>query len=209
MASSCSDLIVLEPPVVTLAPDEKLYNPFRVRAKQELASASDKPKAWRSSQMLQTAVGKQLVALRSQGVELSFRERVFLFLNEPGSSRSASRLGRLMQLILLGSAVTCMFETVTNVTYATGADLWIGMKVLFNIIFTLEMVLRLATYVPCVEAGRDPYVLLDVLSVVPFWVRVTLYGQTMAQDKYLTKEGAGMGIRVLEAVSSVRLLKLC
>ena len=31
----------------------------------------------------------------------------------------------------------------------------------------------------------------------------------MSTDKYLAKEGAGMGIRVFEAISSVRLLKLC
>eukprot|EP00966_Prymnesium_polylepis_P065006 1508369-Prymnesium_polylepis.2 len=144
-----------------------------------------------------------------RGETLSYRECAFLLVNEPSSSRSAYYIGKFLQGLLLLSAFASIFETVTSVTHGTGAGMWIALKQLFSFFFSIEMILRLVSYVPCSSAPYDVYVWLDVLQVVPFWIRFLMYSDSMSTAKYLTKEGAGMGIRVLEAISSARLLKLC
>ena len=41
----------------------------------------------------------------------------------------------------------------------------------FNVLFTLEALLRVATYLPLRAAWRDASLWLDCVTVIPFWVR--------------------------------------
>ena len=141
-----------------------------------------KRKPWRSSGLLlQTRSGGLLLAKRMRGETLSCREACFLLMNEPSTSREAFYVGRSLQGLLVLSAIASIWETVTSVTSNTGADMWVSLKVLFNIIFTIEMSVRLVTYVPITSAPHDAYVWLDILQTWGFWVRLRPHLRRNAQ----------------------------
>ena len=139
-------------------------------------SSPHKRKPWRSSGLLQTRSGGLLLAKRMRGEQLTTRESLYLLMNEPSTSRAAFYVGRSLQSLLVLSTIASTWETVTSVTSSTGAGIWVGLKVLFNIIFTIEMSVRLASYVPFSSAPSDAYVWLDILQVLGFWVRTTRDG---------------------------------
>ena len=66
-----------------------------------LVAAMFGAKNFREQMLLQTDMGTALVAMRERGEALSFRENLFLLLNEPGSGRTALWLGRVIQLCLV------------------------------------------------------------------------------------------------------------
>ena len=80
---------------------------------------------------------------------------------------------------------------------------------LFNLFFTVEAVLRVVSFIPFHRLLHSGYVLLDFISVTPFYVRMFLYPVSLESDNYLSKAGAGISIRVFEALGALRLLKLC
>ena len=47
----------------------------------------------------------------------------------------------------------------------------------FQIIFTVEAIARIATYIPAHFAYRDVFVILDIATVLPFWIRVIFYNR--------------------------------
>ena len=166
--------------------------------------------SWRSSGMLlQTQAGSSLVALRERGEVLTWRESLYLVLNEPASGAAAFWFGRLMQVFLVGSALSSTYETVTSVNQATGPGLWIQIKIGFNLLFTAEMLVRIFTFIPFRSALRSGYVWLDILTVLPLYLRMMLYPSSMEEANYLTKAGAGITIRVVDSFVAFRILKLC
>lgn len=75
---------------------------------EQLASAPNSSGS-SSSMLLQTSMGMSLVAARERGEQLTCRESLYLILNEPGSSRCAFWVGRVMQLLLTLSALTTTY----------------------------------------------------------------------------------------------------
>ena len=96
---------------------------------------------------------------------------------------------------------------------ANGKPLRVGVFIsfedFFNVVFSFEAGLRFVSYYPLSSGGRDPILYLDVLTVLPFWLRLLVHPSSMTPDGYLDVSRRGMTIRVLEAFSSLRLLKLC
>lgn len=165
---------------------------------------------WKTSGiLLQTITGSELYAKRERGDGLTLRERLFLVLNEPASGRGAYWFSRLTQFLLVTSSLTVTYETVSFVNQATGPEIWKWSKLIFNAIFTVEALLRIASFQPLLKIYRDPLMWLDVLTVLPVYLRVLIYPDSMDATSYLNKEGAGITIRVIEALAAFRILKLC
>jgi hypothetical protein len=109
--------------------------------------------------------------MRERHEELSCREHLFLFLNEPASGRFAYWFGRLMQLLLIASTLSATYETVGFVNQVTGPDIWIMLKLGFNAIFTVEAILRIISFIPIRVIHHSTLVWLDIITVLPVYLR--------------------------------------
>ena len=146
----------------------------KLQADEEYWSVIDRlvGRKWKSSGMLlQTTTGSILVAMRERHEELSCREHLFLFLNEPASGRFAYWFGRLMQLLLIASTLSATYETVGFVNQVTGPDIWIMLKLGFNAIFTVEAILRIISFIPIRVIHHSTLVWLDIITVLPVYLR--------------------------------------
>ena len=161
-----------------------------------------------SGMVLQTDAGVMMVARRERGDHLSVREMVFLFINEPASGRIAYLFGRLMQILLIASALTTTYETVTWVNEVTGPAVWLYTKICFNIIFSVEALMRIVTFVPLRRIHRSYFVWLDLVTVSPLWLRMVIDPASMRAAEYLSKNSP-FYMRVIEACAAFRILKLC
>ena len=98
------------------------------------------------------------------------RERLFLFLEEPGAGTANFLFGLSMWVLLLLSAATTTLETLAFWHSWVGTRAFLYAKMGLNVVFTLEAALRVVSYIPFRRAWRSPILWLDVLTVVPFWV---------------------------------------
>ena len=155
------------------------------------------------------ATAAELIAAQARGTRLTRRQRVYLLLNEPVSSKQAMWLGRGMWLMLFLYAASTTCQTIVTVTEATTASPFIVLRYFFNVIFSLEAFARICSYQPMKAALKDPFVWIDVATVLPFWLRLMALPNTVTPGTYLVYDLDHQGMRVLEAVSTVRLLKLC
>ncbi len=151
-----------------------------------------------------------LLARRVQGSKLTRRERCFLFLEEPGASRSAFCFGAAMWTLLLLSAAFAALESLTRWREENGVSNYpfLVAKIFFNVCFTLEALARVATYIPLSQAVQAPSLWLDVLTVVPFWVRVVTAPDSLSPDVYSERSADEYWLRVFESLATLRLLKL-
>ena len=114
------------------------------------------------------------------------------FLDTPDSGPWARLFAFVMLvLILLNSVLLCLSTLPKN--HGGWMD---ETEVVFNIIFTIELLVRLVPLEKVWEC--DTYLAFDVLAIVPGWLII------------LSKEeGAGVGVvRVMKALRMLRLLKL-
>ena len=145
-----------------------------------------------------------LIGLRVRGQQLSLRQQIFLVLEEPFSSLSAYIVSIVIRATLVLAAATSTCETVEALTDHTGTTPWLIASVALNAILTLEAVVRVMCYEPSrVAALRDAFVWLDVICILPLWVRFLVFPQLTSLPR-----SAG-AMRVFVALASVRLLKLC
>jgi hypothetical protein len=168
--------------------------------------------------------------VRDGDSSLSQRERVFLFLEEPNAGDASWLVGVLLWASLFGWMGCCTMETVEAVQSEESAKIFIVAKYVFNVIFSIEAVLRLLTY-QSHEFDRRSWLLhllgsgivwLDVLCCIPFWLRVGLCPETLQPAHYFDRAlpldpvAGGLDlqttifdvIRLMEAMASIRLLKL-
>ena len=145
----------------------------------------------------------------ARGERLHWRQRLFLLINEPASSRRALVVAYIMWFFLAFWAFVTITESVTFVTDRTGPTAWLLFRYSFNVLFTLEGMLRVLSHYPVKRALKDAFFYLDVLTITPFWLRLIVHPTSLREAAYLDLVDRSMSIRVLEALSSFRLLKLC
>lgn len=154
-----------------------------------------------------------LLARRNRGLALTQRQRVFLFLEEPSAGRLSSWFSLFMTVTLLTAAVSSTLETLVFWQEWVGPNCFIVAEILFNSIFTCEALLRVATYTPFRHVWRMPMLWLDVLTILPFWLRLWVVPASFAPDAYLSRhshpnDDVSFMIRVVGTLASWRLLKL-
>ena len=122
--------------------------------------------------VVQSGTAADLLALKARGFELSRRERLFLLMNEPASSQAAMWFGNLMWILIIAYSIFETCESVKWIADGSGPQLWKFLRYLFNIFFTCEACVRVTSFIPWSEFWREPYIWLDILTVIPFWIRV-------------------------------------
>lgn len=154
----------------------------------------------------------RLLARRVQGYRLSWRETAFLYLQEPQALRTcgSTLVHAIVWLNIILFAAKVLLESNRSITANVGPALFCALHIGLNAAFTVEAAVRAATYIPSKRALSDPLIWLDLLTCVPFWIRLLVAPSTLTPSEYLTRGGdPGSSIlRVLEALASLRVIKL-
>ena len=113
--------------------------------------------------------------------------------------------GITMWTLLLLSALVTTIETMQLWRDLVPTSAFIAARLGFNVIFTLEAAARVLTYQPMRFALRSPILWLDVLTVVPFWVRLTVDPGCFTPANYYLRKPTALDflLRILESLASV------
>jgi hypothetical protein len=158
-----------------------------------------------------SAAAASLIGLQLRGTRLTLRQQAYLLLEEPSSSGAAHMLSLFIGCVTLLSAAATTSESIHELADPSSAALWLGANFAFNIFFTAEAFVRVLCYEPTRAAAlHDAFIWLDVLTILPFWLRVGCYPHTLTPAHYLISTGNKSDwLRLVEACASLRLLKLC
>ena len=156
--------------------------------------------------------GQLLLLRRMQGHRLGWRSYCFLFVNEPSSGLPARVFGRLVWLHVMAAMLLSMAESVDWVVVRVGGGAlpWLYARVYLTLFFTAEATLRLigtSTIVPLRKGLAQGTIYLDLLSVVPFWLRLLFYPTSVTAAAYLLPHSRPLWLRIFEAAGEFRLLK--
>ena len=122
----------------------------------------------------------EIVARMAQNQPVSFRERLFLIMTEPSTGRVAKLVATTAWLIVLADGAATILETEAAITEATGTMFWVYYKFAINFAFTVEAIIRFYSFIPLAEAWRQPFTWLDLLTLIPFYVRIGFFWDTVA-----------------------------
>ena len=109
---------------------------------------------------------------------LAFKKRVFSFLTQPSSSRAAYYWSVVMTMIIIGSVLTLVLQTVYDLSYTDGQkQAFFDLELFFTLIFLMEYVTRLASvpdygYLP--RLMIQPSWVIDLVAILPFFVELIL-----------------------------------
>ena len=157
---------------------------------------------WKGSGIqVHTTEAGDIVAKLIQGKKITARERMFLVMTEP-STGTAAKLVAIATWVIVGSEmIASIIETLSYVNESTGDRPWLYAKVGFNVFFNVESFVRIWSFFPRERAWADPFVWLDALTLIPFYLRVGFYPETLfgAASASLSQAGRPLHMRLLEA----------
>ena len=122
----------------------------------------------------------EIVARMAQDQPVSFRERLFLVMTEPSTGRVAKLVATFSWLVVLADGAATILETEAAITEATGTMFWVYYKFAINFAFTVEAIVRFSCFIPLAEAWRQPFTWLDLLTLIPFYIRIGFFWDTVA-----------------------------
>lgn len=122
----------------------------------------------------------------------SCRELVKEFMDDSNSSRPAAFFHLFLLLSIVASTIIVICSTVEEVTIPQEKTL----ELIFNILFSAELFVRLAVADTCSDNCSDPFLWIDALAILPYWLEV---GMNL---------NGGFIFEVLQAMRILRLLKL-
>ena len=122
----------------------------------------------------------EIVARMAQNQPVSFRERLFLVMTEPSTGRVAKLVATFSWLVVLADGAATILETEAAITEATGTMFWVYYKFAINFAFTVEAIVRFSCFIPLAEAWRQPFTWLDLLTLIPFYIRIGFFWDTVA-----------------------------
>ena len=155
-----------------------------------------------------SAEAQRLLVRRARGEQLPLRNQMYLVVNEPTSGLWAHVVGAFVWTHVVAYCCLLCLESTEGLTISTGPAPWMWGRLYFNTAFTCEAAVRIFAHIPVWRAARDPTVWLDMLSILPFWIRWTLYPQSVTKTSYLLRSARPMWIRFFESAGNFRLLKL-
>ena len=62
-------------------------------------------------------------------------------------------------------------ESVNELTTVSGPWPFLITEILLSLFFTVEAVVRVSSYIPFRKARSNIFIWLDVLTILPFWMR--------------------------------------
>ena len=182
-----------------------------VRTRRAIFSVLRTPTSiWESANLTYShAAAASLIGRRVQGERLTWRQHAFLILEEPASGPAAYVLSLVLRATIALNVVASTLESLSRVTEVTGVLVWSYIAMACNGVLTLEACARILCYLPRRAAAlRDPFVWLDALSVLPFWLFLML-NLGLRANRPTATESTSWYLRLLVSLGSVRLLKLC
>lgn len=113
-----------------------------------------------------SAAAASLIGMQLRGEALTVSQRVYLMLEEPTSGVSAYVLSVFIRATTVSMAISTTLESIEWITEVTGATPWLFCNLLFNVLFTLEMLARVTCYEPSrASALKDAFIWIDMLTV--------------------------------------------
>ena len=153
-----------------------------------LQSAQDKLHAMNYDRTISRAVRRR----RRRGI----RTRVLLFLDEPKSSMTAGAVFNLVVVLILISVATVFVDSMPGINEPTQVVVEV-LEVVCSVVFSIEVLLRISCTESIISCSSDPFMWIDVMSVLPFLLKYTIFQASGEVD-----------LDFLRLVRLLRLLKL-
>ena len=154
-----------------------------------LQSAQDKLRALNYDRNISRAVRRR----RRRGM----RTRILLFLDEPKSSVASSIVFNLVVVLILISVGTVFVDSMPGIDEPTQVVVEV-LEVVCSVVFSVEVLLRIFCTDSIISCSSDPFMWIDVLSVLPFALKYTIF-QAVSSE---------VDLDFLRLVRLLRLLKL-
>ncbi len=147
--------------------------------------------------------------------KISFKRRVYDFLEYPELGKNATRFSAFLMLTILVSVVTFMVESEPSLKDENNKiklpGLWLGIEIFCTTVFTLEMAFKLWCYnVEPIDKDEEPEprwkFWTSILNIFDFLAIVPTYIELLSWIAELNVEA--QGLRVLRIVRLTRVLRM-
>lgn len=125
------------------------------------------------------------------------RTRILLFLDEPKSSVASSIVFNVVVVLILISVGTVFVDSMPGIDEPTQVVVEV-LEVVCSVVFSIEVLLRIFCTESIISCSSDPFMWIDVLSVLPFALKYTIFQAV----------GSEVDLDFLRLVRLLRLLKL-
>ena len=102
------------------------------------------------------------------------RTRILLFMDEPKSSVAASIVFNVVVVLILSSVGTAFVDSMPGIDEPTQMVVEV-LEVVCSIVFSFEVLLRIFCTESLISCSSDPFMWIDVLSVLPFVLKYTIF----------------------------------
>jgi len=128
------------------------------------------------------------------GEPMSLKEKVYRLTDMPSSSSNAMYLAVFILLCIVASTACFCLETLPALEKYE--KVWYYSELFFITVFTTEYVVRFwATPLPKTQFVTEPFNIIDLLAILPFYLELVMQGSTF-------------DLRVLRAIRLVRLFRV-
>lgn len=106
-------------------------------------------------------------------LEMTWKQRIYLLLTEPTSSKAAMAIQIWMFSLIFLSIISFIVGTMPEHAGKASLDV---IEMVCQLIFTIEYVLKISTAPKTLKAIRDPLNLIDLASIVPWYAEIAVSG---------------------------------
>eukprot|EP01060_Flectonema_neradi_P025289 TRINITY_DN34106_c0_g1_i1.p1 TRINITY_DN34106_c0_g1~~TRINITY_DN34106_c0_g1_i1.p1 ORF type:complete len:665 (+),score=82.01 TRINITY_DN34106_c0_g1_i1:60-2054(+) len=114
------------------------------------------------------------------GITLPLKTRVHLLFDDPTSSKAALLLSSWFMLLIVGSTLAFMLETLPSLSAdpeygdPEKKQFWFILETFFVVFFTLEYVIRWITAENLLKFPFELFNVVDLLAIIPYYVELAL-----------------------------------
>lgn len=110
----------------------------------------------------------------------TFRQKVCLMFEEPGSSLAARRLWVVTAVLISSCVLFLLLEPIVGRRSSTEKSFWFGVELFYTVAFTVELLVRLAVVdaLGTITVQRfllSPMTILDIIAIIPGYVGLAFW----------------------------------